>query len=44
MFANLPEPIQQQILSYLEVDNFPAAKELRDMWLLWEGDDENEHD
>jgi hypothetical protein len=30
MFINLPEPIQQQILLYLETDNFPAAKALHD--------------
>ncbi len=33
MFSNLPEPLKRQILSYLEADNFLAAKELRDHWL-----------
>jgi len=33
MFNNLPKFIQQQIIVYLEADNFKAAKELRDYWL-----------
>jgi hypothetical protein len=34
MFADLPMPIQQQILSYLATDNFKAAKALHDHFLL----------
>lgn len=30
MFNDLPEHIQQQVLSYLEADNFPAARDLRE--------------
>ncbi|MDF3055020.1 MAG: hypothetical protein K0Q74_927 [Gammaproteobacteria bacterium] len=33
MFQELPKYIQQQILSYLESDNFVAAKKLRDSYL-----------
>lgn len=33
MFTDLPNKIQQQILQFLETDNFLAAKELRDLWL-----------
>ncbi len=34
MFADLPTPIQQKILSYLATDNFRAAKELHDDFIL----------
>ena len=30
MFADLPQTIKQQVLCYLEVDNFIAAKALYD--------------
>lgn len=33
-FTNLPETLKQQILTYLEAANFPAAKKLRDNYLL----------
>jgi len=33
MFTDLPQIIQQQILQFLETNNFLAAKELRDSWL-----------
>ena len=32
MFAKLPKHIQEQILYYLQTNNFPAAKALRDAW------------
>lgn len=36
MFATLPLSVQQQVLSYLEADNFIAAKQLYDQCLLQE--------
>ena len=33
MFCNLPHYIQQQILSYLETNNFIAAKKLKDQYV-----------
>jgi hypothetical protein len=33
MFGYLPEAIKQQVLYYLQNDNFPAAKKLYDSWL-----------
>jgi hypothetical protein len=33
MLSNLPDDVQRQILTYLETQNFQAAKELRDQWL-----------
>ena len=33
MFAQLPEPIQNQVMTYLKADNFFAAKQLHDAWL-----------
>lgn len=33
MFQNLPEMIQQQILSLLEANNFKAARDLRDAFV-----------
>ena len=33
MFHNLPESIQQQIIVYLEADNFCAARDLRDAFV-----------
>ena len=44
MFSNLPEHIQHQILSYLETNNFQAAKELRDHWKMLEAGNENFHE
>lgn len=32
MFAELPESLQQQVLAYLEANNFRAAKKLHDDW------------
>jgi hypothetical protein len=32
MFAQLPEPIQEQVIRYLEANDFPAAKKLHDDW------------
>ncbi len=34
MFIDLPQPIQQQVLYYLEADNFTAAKQLHDQYML----------
>jgi hypothetical protein len=34
MLVNLPEPIQQQILFYLEKNYFPAAKKLDDKYVF----------
>jgi hypothetical protein len=33
MLMELPEPVQKQVIYYLETDNFPAAKRLHDLWL-----------
>jgi len=33
MFADLPKSLQNQILNYLETDNFKAAKQLHDDWI-----------
>ncbi|HVV69595.1 MAG TPA: hypothetical protein VHE99_11300 [Gammaproteobacteria bacterium] len=33
MLIDLPQPIQQQVVYYLEADNFIAAKELHDQYL-----------
>jgi hypothetical protein len=33
MFGYLPEAVKQQVLFYLQNDNFRAAKELYDSWL-----------
>ncbi|HVV69893.1 MAG TPA: hypothetical protein VHE99_12835 [Gammaproteobacteria bacterium] len=41
MLADLPMPIQKQILSYLEADNFRAAKELHDSFLLYKINKQN---
>ena len=35
MFANLPQPIQEQILIYFATNNFPAAKALRDEYISY---------
>lgn len=32
MFAELPESIKQQVIRYLQANNFPAAKQLYDDW------------
>lgn len=41
MLVDLPIPIQKQILSYLETDNFRAAKELHDSFLLYKINKQN---
>lgn len=33
MLSNLPDSVQEQIRSYLETDNFRAAKELHDQYI-----------
>ena len=33
MFGYLPEAIKQQVIYYLQNDNFRAAKEIYDTWL-----------
>jgi hypothetical protein len=33
MFGYLPEAVQQQVIYYLQNDNFTAAKQLYDTWL-----------
>lgn len=33
MFGYLPEAVQQQVIYYLQNDNFRAAKEIYDTWL-----------
>ncbi len=32
MFAELPETLKQDVLFYLNQDNFPKAKALHDAW------------
>lgn len=32
MFGYLPDAIKQQVIYYLRIKNFPAAKELYDTW------------
>ncbi len=34
MFTDLPQTVQQQVLCFLEVDNFKAAKALHDQYFL----------
>lgn len=33
MFGCLPDSIKQQVIYYLQNDNFPAAKQIYDSWL-----------
>ena len=33
MLADLPKSLQQQVLCYLETNNFKAAKKIHDDWL-----------
>lgn len=33
MFGYLPEAIKQEVIYYLQNDNFPAAKQIYDSWL-----------
>lgn len=32
MFESLPDTLKQEVLKYLESDNFPAAKAIYDSW------------
>ena len=33
MFAQLPEPLKQEVLHYLQLNDFPKAKAIHDAWL-----------
>ena len=33
MFAQLPEPIKQEVLNHLQKDNFQQAKAIHDAWM-----------